>query len=298
MKAGIDLKRLHLFRQVVECGGLSAAEKVLDINLPTISAHLAALEASLGMRLCDRGRRGFRLTAQGRSVLAACDRLFDSVAQFQTTIGELDQRVSGHLRIGVVDNGLSDERSPVLPALRALQARGRGLEIGIEVRNPSELERALQEERIDVAVGPFGPTDPELESIEIHRERLSLYVGAGHPLFGRSDVVIAELAGLDAVMRGYLRESQVVQQRVAFNYCATAQHLEGIALLLLTGRYVGYLPEHYAARWLQEGRMRCLLPQAMSYEVPFRILAPRQRRSRAADAFVRLVRAEAGGDGR
>jgi DNA-binding transcriptional LysR family regulator len=107
MQGTVDLKRLKLFRQVVECGGLSAAEKVLNINLPTISAHLSSLEAKLGMRLCERGRKGFRLTQQGQRVLAACERLFEHVENFRSDISELSQQLAGSLRLGMVDNTIS-----------------------------------------------------------------------------------------------------------------------------------------------------------------------------------------------
>lgn len=294
MHAAVDLKRLKLFRQVVECGGLSAAEAVLNINLPTISAHLAALEASLGMRLCERGRKGFRVTAQGQTVLMACERLFESVESFRSEISEVSQRVSGSLRLGLVDNTISDPRCPVITALRALRGRGRDLEINIEVRNPFELERALLEERIDIAVGPFHTTDPGVEQFPLHKETLSLFLGQGHALFGKTQLRLQDLAGADCVMRGYLRESQVVQQQVSFNYCATAQNLEGIANLILTGCYVGYLPEHYAAPWLQAKRMQRILPKFMTYEVQFKAMALKQkRRSRAAQALLELLQSGA-----
>jgi DNA-binding transcriptional LysR family regulator len=225
MQNTVDLKRLKLFRQVVECGGLSAAETVLNINLPTISAHLAALEAQLGMRLCDRGRKGFRLTAQGRSVLDASARLFESVENFRSEIGDLNHQLSGILRLGLVDNTLSDPACPVVPSLRALRSRSCDLEVSIDIRNPFELERALLEERIDIAVGTFNVTDPALEQHAIHSERLSLYIGQGHALFDKKALQLGDLAGADCVMRGYLRESQVVQQHVSFNYSATAQSI-------------------------------------------------------------------------
>lgn len=290
MQSTIDLKRLKLFRQVVECGGLSAAETVLNVNLPTISAHLAALEASLGMRLCERGRKGFRLTAQGQSVLTACDRLFESVESFRSEIGEVSHMVSGNLRLGVADNTISDPSCPVIPALRALRSRSRDLEISIDIRNPFELERALLEERLDIAVGPFLTTDPGIDQYPIHKERLSLFLGKGHALFGKKPISLRDLAGADYVMRGYLRESQVAQQHVSFNNCATAQSLEGIANLILTGHYVGYLPEHYAAAWTRSKRMRRILPESMSYDVQFKVIALKnRRRTRATDALLKLI---------
>ncbi|MGE0314156.1 MAG: LysR family transcriptional regulator [Lautropia sp.] len=293
MQNTVDLKRLKLFRQVVECGGLSAAETVLNINLPTISAHLAALEAQLGMRLCERGRKGFRLTAQGRSVLDASAVLFESVENFRAAIGDLNHQLSGVLRLGLVDNTISDPDCPVVPSLRALRSRSRELEIVIDVRNPFELERALLEERLDIAVGAFNVTDPALEQHPIHTERLSLYVGQGHALFDRKTLKLGDLAGADCVMRGYLRESQVVQQHVSFNYSATAQSVEGIANLVLTGHYVGYLPDHVAAPWVKARRMRAVLPELMGYDVPFKVIVPRQpRRTRASGALLDTLLAQ------
>ena len=290
MHNAVDLKRLHLFRQVVECGGLSAAETVLNANLPTISAHLAALEASLGMRLCERGRKGFRLTAQGQSVLDASRRLFESVETFRSEIGELNHQLAGNLRLGLVDNTITDPACPVVEALRALRGSNPGLELSIDIRNPFELERALLEERLDLAVGPFKVTDPAIEQHPIHSERLSLYVGQGHALFGKKVLQLSDLAGADAVMRGYLRESQVVQQHVNFNYSATAQSIEGIANLILTGHFVGYLPDHVAAPWVKARRMRCVLPEEMSYDVPFKVILPRHpRRTRASAALLQLI---------
>ena len=291
MQDTVDLKRLKLFRQVVECGGLSAAEKVLNINLPTISAHLSTLEAQLGMRLCERGRKGFRLTQQGQRVLAACDRLFEQVESFRSDVSELSQQLAGSLRLGLVDNTISDPACRVVAALRALRRGNPGLDISIDIRNPFELERALLEERLDMAVGPFNVTDPAIESCATHNERLSLYIGQGHPLFDKETLQLQDLHGLDGVMRGYLRESQVVQQHVSFRYSATAQSIEGIANLVLTGHFVGYLPDHVAATWVASGQMRSVLPELMSYDVPFKAIVPRlARRTRASAALLQLLR--------
>ena len=282
-----DLKRLKLFRQVVACGGLSPAETILDINLPTISAHLAALEKSLGVRLCERGRQGFRLTADGQRVLDASDRLFESMALFQSEIGDVSQVVSGNLRLGVVDNTITDPRCRVVRALQALRSRSRDLEINIDIRNPSELERAILDERLDIAIGPFHTTNPGIEQHALHAERISLYLGAGHALFERPSIALEDLAGADYVMRGYLRESQRVPQHVSFNSCAVAHNIEGVATLVLTGRYLGYLPEHYAESWVQQGRMRRVLPEAFSHDVAFKILVLKgKRRSRVVEALV------------
>ncbi|KEZ72715.1 LysR family transcriptional regulator, partial [Pseudomonas syringae pv. syringae FF5] len=48
---------------------------------------------------------------------------------------------------------------------------------------------------------------------------------------------------------------------------ASASDREGIAFLILTGRYIGYLPDHYANAWVQEGRLRALKPDSKFYDL-------------------------------
>jgi DNA-binding transcriptional LysR family regulator len=58
----LDLRLLRIFVTIVEAGGFAAAQGELNLALSTISSHVAALEARLGMTLCRRGRSGFHLT--------------------------------------------------------------------------------------------------------------------------------------------------------------------------------------------------------------------------------------------
>lgn len=278
----VDVKRLKLFKQVAECGGLTAAEKVLNINLPTISAHLASLESSIGFKLCERGRKGFRLTREGQSVLNSCNKLFASLDQFRSELGDVSNTISGSLKIGIVDNVISDKNCLVSNVIAVLKNQSKDLEINLDIRNPSELERLLLDQQIDLAIGPFHIICPGIEQIALYKERMSLYIGDYHPLFGKKSLQVDDLVGIEYVTRGYLRESQVTQQHVSFKFSATAQNIEGIALLILSGKYVGYLPDHYAARWVDAKRMRSVLPRHFSYEVEAKAIALKKRSSTKA----------------
>ena len=61
----VDIRLLRIFLTVCECNGLSASEFELNIGRSTISKCISDLEASLALRLCDRGPSGFRLTERG-----------------------------------------------------------------------------------------------------------------------------------------------------------------------------------------------------------------------------------------
>ncbi len=291
MLRNIDLKRLKLFKQVADCGGLTAAETALNINLPAISAHLAALETSLGLRLCERGRKGFRLTSEGQVVLAACNRLLTSLEDFHSEVSAVNNKVSGHLRIGIVDNTTTDKNCDIVNALEKLRANSRDLEINIDIDKPFELERAVIDEKLDIAIGPFHITHPAIDQFALYQERVSLFAGATHAIFGSGQPVeLSSLVGLDYVTRGYLRESQVVEQHVSLNSCASAQSLEGIAMLLLTGNYLGYLPDHYALSATFNGALRAVMPEIFSYDTEFKAITRRNKpHSRAVAALLVLL---------
>ncbi len=48
--------------------------------------------------------------------------------------------------------------------------------------------------------------------------------------------------------------------------------MEGVAHLIISGLYVGYLPQHYAQPWVEENRLRAILPKEMSYDVEFSLI--------------------------
>src|SRR5713226_1536269 len=63
-----DIRLLKVFAKVVEAGGFSAAQIELNVSQSTISTHMTALEHRLGVRLCQRGRSGFKLTEKGQLI--------------------------------------------------------------------------------------------------------------------------------------------------------------------------------------------------------------------------------------
>ncbi|HMN56677.1 MAG TPA: LysR family transcriptional regulator, partial [Ottowia sp.] len=64
----MDLRLLQVFKAVVDCGGMAAAELELNIGISAVSRHVKDLETRLGLTLCRRGRAGFALTAEGQRV--------------------------------------------------------------------------------------------------------------------------------------------------------------------------------------------------------------------------------------
>ena len=70
-------------------------------------------------------------------------------------------------------------------------------------------------------------------------------------------------------MPAYAQTPEIKAQHQPLTASATATDREGIAFLILTGRYIGFLPDHVAERWIRDGRMRAILPEQCHYITQF-----------------------------
>jgi DNA-binding transcriptional LysR family regulator len=61
----LDLNDFRYFVRIVECGGLTAASRNLDVPKSTVSHRLQQLEAALGVRLINRTSRSLSMTDAG-----------------------------------------------------------------------------------------------------------------------------------------------------------------------------------------------------------------------------------------
>jgi len=75
------LDSMSILITVVDAGSLSAASRVLDMPLATVSRKVAELEAHLKTRLLHRTTRQLSLTEAGISYVAACRRILEEIGE-------------------------------------------------------------------------------------------------------------------------------------------------------------------------------------------------------------------------
>ena len=86
MRANWDDHRYFL--AIAREHSLTAAGKALGVSQPTVSRRLEALETRMKVRLFDRTRHGYKLTAVGMD-------LFDTVQQVEADLAEADRKIFG-----------------------------------------------------------------------------------------------------------------------------------------------------------------------------------------------------------
>ncbi len=259
---GIDLDLLRVFQAVAIHRGFSAAQDALNSTQSAISMNMARLESRLGVRLCERGAKGFRLTAHGQLVLRSAERLFVAVDEFRSDTERVKGRIAGTLRVGIVDNVSFNPEYRLPEALLALSQAFPELSVSMFVGAPLELEERLLDGRIQVAVGLFHRQVPALMYQPHFSEEHQLFCGAAHPFYALPDEAVtdAALKSANYVGRDYLEDFKPIQAPLALRPVASSGYMEGLANLILSGAYIAYLPTHYGGVWASQGKMRAIRP--------------------------------------
>ena len=145
----INLDRLRTLLAVADLGSFAAAAKALHLAPPTVTLHVAQLEARLGVRLLNRAPTGVSETSAGslligkaRRLLAEADELLQAV-QGQIAAG------GGRVRLGASTGALAH----LLPqALAALAARHPEIDVRVAVMTSQEALARLATGQLDIGI--------------------------------------------------------------------------------------------------------------------------------------------------
>ncbi|MBN8746130.1 HTH-type transcriptional regulator BenM [Xylophilus ampelinus] len=267
----MDLRLLRVFKSVVDCGGMTAAELELNIGTSTVSRHVKDLETRLGLTLCRRGRAGFALTAEGQRVYDETLRLLASVDGFRSGIDDIHGRMGGELDLALFDKTASNPQARIGEAIALFSARAPDVRLNVHVASINAIERGVIDGRFQVGVIPAHRASQSLAYADLFGETMQLYAGRSHPLFGSAGAELgwAELRRHAFAGLGYHSPNMELSHARRLARSATGYDQEAIALLILSGRYLGFLPDHYAAAFEREGRMAAVSPAQLRYDCRF-----------------------------
>jgi DNA-binding transcriptional LysR family regulator len=103
----------RLVKTIAETHGLAGAAERLGVNHSTVFRRLGHLEESLGVKLFERHRTGYALTAAGEEMTALAERMEEDVATFARKLAGQVVSPAGELRITTNDTLLVHLLTPV-----------------------------------------------------------------------------------------------------------------------------------------------------------------------------------------
>jgi DNA-binding transcriptional LysR family regulator len=154
----LDVTRLRVLVAVARYGSVTAAARALNYAQPSVSHHLARLEAETGTKLIQRAGRGIRLTDAGRLLAERAAEVIGRLDAAENELAAYTGLRAGRLRLAAFPSALGT----IVPAAAAmLREHQPGVDLRLTEAEPPEALRMLRAGYVDVAlVFRYSPDPP------------------------------------------------------------------------------------------------------------------------------------------
>lgn len=260
-----DIKLLRVFYAVASCNGFTAAEPVLRMQRPNISAAIKKLEERLDLVLCHRGRGGFQMTKEGEVVFQETKRIFNAFDNFVFNLKSLHDDYSGHITIVIMSGLATSMQLAVSKAVKSTMKKFDDIHVNIQTRLYNEVEHVALSGECHLVLSTYDMVKPE--SVMFHPVGVKckgrLYCSPTHPLAKYRDVEAlpdsVDIESFDAIGISGLSSSNYIDVDKRLSIQTFSDSFEVCMAAIMTGEYVGLLPDYIAK---EQGAATGLVPIA------------------------------------
>ncbi len=199
----LEMRHLLMIQAIARTGNLTRAAEALAVTPSALSHRLGEAERRLGRKLCDRAGRRVTLTPAGEMILRAADQALELMAQAEADVARLHGGAHERaLRLTVGHYGSYDWFAEFLCGWQAAHAS-----VHVYVRADAQCDpvAALREGRVDVAILPYRPREPDVTAHPLFEDELVFICPPDDPLAQAEWIEGADLEG-----RTFLTYTRVV----------------------------------------------------------------------------------------
>ena len=253
---------IQKYQALVECvraGSISAAARKLDYSQSGVSRMIADLEREWGVQLLERGRRGARLTADGKQVLPFVEAICEDHRRLRERVAEVSGAQTGTLVIGTFSSVATHILPPVI---EKFQEEHPGIEYELRMGDYSEIESWVVDGLVDFGFLPYPPQEPKegLVREPVLTDELLAVVPEGHSLAKKARIALADLCDEPFILleRGCDNEVSPLFDRAGLNprsrlatwddYAIMSMVENGLGLSILPGLILTRCPYHIEKR--------------------------------------------------
>jgi LysR family transcriptional regulator, low CO2-responsive transcriptional regulator len=255
-----SIKQLRLLRAAARGGSFAAAAQECHVTPPAVTMQMHQLEGDVGLPLFERNGRDFELTAAGREVLAAAERIEVVLADCAAGLAALKSLASGRVTVGVVSTA-----KYFAPQMLAAFARSHpGIDIELVVGNREDTIAAFKNGRLDVAIMGRPPQDTEVESAPIGEHPQVIIAPPDHPLARKRSILPRAIAGETILMREVGSGTRLVAENFLAKH-GIKPHIgmeissnETIKQAVMAGLGIAFISAHTIAAEIGHGRLIAL----------------------------------------
>jgi DNA-binding transcriptional LysR family regulator len=262
------LNHLVTFAALAETGSFANAGRKLGLPPSTVTAHIAALEQSLGLQLVVRTTRQNRLTEQGNRLATDAQRMVAVVEEAMARIETDKAEPTGQLRVGVPFTFAADLIAPVIGRF-AFRYPGIGIELVI-----SGGRADLITEELDMAIRIGSLEDSSLRRRSLGSAQMVLVASRKYLDSNGRPETVQDLRNQNHFFAGFRRTNKLLLQgpegdeEPEFEARIAANDPKTVAAIIVAGNGIAALPRFLIAEDLSAGELEIVLPLYKHRSVP------------------------------
>jgi DNA-binding transcriptional LysR family regulator len=187
----MQIQALMYFDELVRTNSMRQAAENLGVAPTAVSRQIENLEEHFGAMLVERSARGVTLTAAGELLATRAGRTLRELEHVQQLIEDLKGLERG--RVTIYANG-AIVTNLLAPALSEFGRSYPNIRFEVMITSARQAVEAVNSARADMALTLFAPQMPDAKVIARSEIAYDLIVSTRHPLAGRKEVTLRELA--------------------------------------------------------------------------------------------------------
>lgn len=256
-----DLTDLRLYLNTLDAGNITAGASRSHLSLAAASARIRAMEASLGIDLLQRGRRGISPTPAGKALARHARILLQQAEHLQQELAEYAKGVKGQVRLLCNTTAITE----YLPELLAdFLCRHPNVDIDLQELPSQRISHALRQGVAELGIVSDAVDVQGLETLPFRNDPLVLILPLGHPLANTptpsfSDTLSHDYVGLNATsaLAVYLEE-QALHAGRRMQIRIRADGFDGVIRMVARGAGLAVVPQAAVERWALARPFECV----------------------------------------
>ncbi|WP_434560900.1 LysR family transcriptional regulator [Pseudomonas sp. Z5-35] len=259
-----DLIDLRLYLNILETGNITAGAANSHLSLAAASARVRAMEASLGIDLLERGRRGVTPTPAGKALAQHARVLLQHVEHLQQDLGEYAKGVKGRVRLLCNTSAMTEYLPELLAGFLKAHAN---LDIDQQELPSARITHALRQGAADLGIVSDAVDTSGLQTWPFRDDPLVLILPAGHPLAdGRtpsfSETLSHDYVGLNASSALAIHlEEQALHIGSRMQIRIRADGFDGVIRMVAHGAGIAVVPKAAIERRPRQPSYHCVALQ-------------------------------------
>ncbi len=191
------LYQLKIFYTVVKLGSFTRAGQELFLSQPAVCMQVKKLAQTLGLTLFEKLGKNISPSLAGKELVATCDKIFNTVDQFEDKLANLQTLKQGTLRL----SGLTTTKYIIPFTLGEFSQRYPNIDVSLNLGNHCIIAERMLNNLDDLYIISEIPKHIDVESFPFFQDDLVVVASTSHPLATEKKISINRLENEAFIMR-------------------------------------------------------------------------------------------------